>query len=85
MPQNWITFIIEHEKAHYILQTFNEIACDAHAFKECVKKGIPLEDLIKAISRILVFTDNPNSLAWQRFEAQKQRAFRVHQLRKNGM
>lgn len=83
LPKNWVTFIIEHEKAHYYKQTLNEIACDAHAFYECVKLGIPLEDLIKAISRVLDFeSSGSETLSWKRFYAQEERALRIHNLRK---
>lgn len=83
----WLEFIIEHEKSHYILQTFDETACDARAFQVLADKGRSLTELVKAITRILNFnapTEEERNFNWYRFHLQAERAKQYSNKVKNG-
>lgn len=73
MPVSHRTFVMLHEMGHVVLQTTNEIAADAWAFKQYADMGLPLSESVKALTRIL----NPgNPDHNQRMYLQLQRAIK---------
>ncbi|MBL4694032.1 hypothetical protein JKY72_01560 [Candidatus Gracilibacteria bacterium] len=62
VPKNILKVIINHEKAHLILNTTNEELCDCWAFYQSMYEGVELMDTVKAISRILNFENPPEGL-----------------------
>lgn len=75
VPQNVIKVIVNHEKAHNILQTENELLCDSWAFYKSMSEGVSLMDTIKALTRILDFENQKASSFYQlRYTKQLERA-----------
>lgn len=57
-PTEVIFFTMLHEIAHAVLNTGNEFACDAWAFKQYIKAGHRLDTAVFAISNQLDPTNN---------------------------
>lgn len=73
MPKSHQMFVMLHEMAHVVLQTTDEVAADAWAFKKYADMGYPLSESVKALTRIL----NPNLRDHnQRMYLQLQRALK---------
>lgn len=71
MPHEYRLFIMLHEMAHVVLQTEDEEAADAWAFKKYADMGYSLKAVVKALTRVL--NDQKPEHA-QRMNLQLQRA-----------
>jgi len=53
LNKNERTFVLLHEAGHIELQTQDEHQADAYAFKEYLKLGLPLENIISCMKKVL--------------------------------
>lgn len=58
LPKEWQRFMVLHEEGHLELDTDNELACDAYAFKKYADEGHSLKEAINALEKVLEFEGN---------------------------
>lgn len=71
LNRNQQFYVLLHELGHIVLQTEDENKADAYASKIYLKKGYPLSESVKALSRVLKFNKSGD---YQRLENQFLRA-----------
>jgi hypothetical protein len=55
MDPNYRYFVLLHEEAHVLFDTDDEMMCDEYAMRKMIKKGYPLSEILKSLTRVLSY------------------------------